>query len=125
MNFNYQQDQIRANRELASRINNIYSAPNINISNPFLKSVIPNNKELFKHYAFELHPYDKKLIFAKLLDEGYIYNCVDRLNNFIVRRYMNILNIDPYMHYSHLLSILKENDKTFFNSPNDYDDFFV
>ena len=131
MNFNYQQNQIRANRELIAKINNIYSSPNINLSNPFLKGVIPNNKDtdnnfqLFKHYAYELHPYDKKLIFAKLLDEGYIYNCVDNLSNFIVRKYMNILNIDPYMHYSHLLSILKENDKTLFNSPKDYDDFFI
>lgn len=131
MNFNYQQNQIRANRELTAKINNIYSSPNINLSNPFLKGVIPNNKDtdnnfqLFKHYAYELHPYDKKLIFAKLLDEGYIYNCVDNLNNFIARKYMNILNIDPYMHYSHLLSILKENDKTLFNSPKDYDDFFI
>lgn len=131
MNFNYQQNQVRANRELIAQINNIYSSPNINISNPFLKGVIPNNKDtnnnfqLFKHYAYELHPYDKKLIFAKLLDEGYIYNCVDRLNNFLIRKYMNILNIDPYMHYSHLLSILKENDKSLFNSQREYDDFFI
>ena len=129
--FNYVNNQLRANRELTSQINNIHSSPNINLSNPFLKSVIPNEKdennkyELFKHYAFELHPYDKKLIFAKLLDEGYIYNCVDRLNNFDVRKYMNILNIDPYMHYSHLLSVLKENDESLFNSPRDYDDFFI
>lgn len=123
--FNYANNQIRANRELISQINNIYSTPNINLANPFLKGVIPNNGKLFKHYAYELHPRDKKLIFAKLLDEGYIYNCIDRIKNFNIRKYMNILNIDPYMHYSHLLSILKENDTTLFNSQRDYDDFFI
>lgn len=124
-NNNYIDDQIRANRNLASQINNIYSAPNISLSNPFVKGVIPNNGELFIHYAYELHPYDKKLIFAKLLDEGYIYNYVDNLNSFKVRKYMNILNINPYMHYSHLLGILKNNDKSYFNSQKDYDDFFI
>ena len=129
--YNFIDNQLRANRELNAQINNIYSAPNINLANPFIKGIIPNEKDkdnkytLFKHYAYELHPYDKKLIFAKLLDEGYIYNAIDNLQNFMIRKYMNVLDINPYMHYTHLLAILKENDNTYFNTTKDFDDFFI
>ena len=121
--------QDRANAQFKAGINNITSGASQFASNPLLKSLIPNkvdesgNPRLFETAALKLHPYDVKSTMITYLNNGYIYNCIDNINSFFNRIYMNVFNVDAYVNYDRNLQLILENDNTFFNRKR-YNDLF-
>lgn len=107
--------QDRAFKKMHNSINNIYSAAQNNLTNPFIKSCLTNNNKLFEHYIYELHPYDKDYIFSEKLNKGDVSNKLLPLQDIFNRQYMNILDIDPYVNYETLSKIIREQDTTIFN----------
>ena len=121
--------QQRANAQFRAGINNITSGASQMSSNPMIKALIPNKKEnnspcLFETAALTLHPYDIKNTMITYLNNGYVYNNIDRLDSFINRIYMNILNIDAYTNYDQNIKIILEHDNTYFNKKEFNDLFF-
>jgi hypothetical protein len=90
--------QQRANRSLASSIQNIKSSPASTVSSPYVSICCPNvvhtdGSYLFNTYSLEVSDFDKRRVFTDIANNGYPTSEVDDINTFINRQFCNILHI--------------------------------
>lgn len=121
-------NHISQQRQIGAQIQNIYSSPNITLTNPFVDNGNPNKiidgNYLFNTYSNELHPWDKDKLFRYLLYYAYPYNKIEDINTFKNRQYMNVLQVDTTYHTDYLMKTLRDNDNSIYNT-NDYNLLFL
>ncbi len=106
MNLEYQNNTTA--RDYANQITNITSGSSNLVSKAYV-SALGVQSGLYTRYAIHLQPWEKKKIFADLLQTSYIYNTVEPFKVYDNRVIFNRIRIDPRLSYNIMLHTLMHN----------------